>query len=53
MKQLGMTDVSVDENGYCFGTIESNSENWSGKTVGLIAHLDVVRDVPYEKSKPA
>ena len=51
MKELGMTEISVDENGYCFGTIESNIENWSGKTVGFIAHLDVVRDVPYENIK--
>jgi len=51
MKELGMTEISVDENGYCFGTIESNIENWSGKTVGFIAHMDVVRDVPYENIK--
>ncbi|MBQ3223697.1 MAG: peptidase T [Clostridia bacterium] len=51
MKELGMTEISVDENGYCFGTIESNIENWNGKTIGFIAHLDVVRDVPFENIK--
>ncbi len=51
MKDLGMTDVTVDEYGYCFGTIESNIENWAGQTVGFIAHMDVVRDVPFENIK--
>ncbi|MDO4739736.1 MAG: peptidase T [Eubacteriales bacterium] len=52
MEQLGMTEITLDENGYCFGTIPSNIEHWNGKTVGFIAHMDVVSDVPYENIKP-
>jgi tripeptide aminopeptidase len=51
MQALGITDANIDENGYVFGTIESNIENWSGPVIGFIAHMDVVRDVPYEDIK--
>ncbi len=52
MAGLGMTEIEVDENGYVFGTIPASIENWSGKTIGLIAHMDVVRDVPFENIRP-
>ncbi len=52
MATLGMTEIEVDENGYVFGTIPASIENWSGKTIGLIAHMDVVRDVPFTNIRP-
>src|SRR5690606_1987793 len=52
MKQLGITDAAMDENGYVYGTIEANIENWSGPVIGFISHMDVVRDVPYQNVKP-
>lgn len=48
MKGMGIKDASLDENGYVFGTIEKNIEDWNGPVIGFIAHMDVVRDVPYE-----
>jgi len=51
MLELGMKDAHLDENGYVFGTIEANIDNWDGPVIGFIAHMDVVRDVPYEKIK--
>lgn len=51
MKELGVTDISIDENGYVFGTIEANIDNWNGPVIGFLAHLDVVRDVPYRDIK--
>lgn len=51
MKNMGIKDATIDENGYVFGTIEANIENWQGSVVGFIAHMDVVRDVPYENIK--
>lgn len=51
MKQIGIKDASMDENGYVFGTIESNIENWSGPVIGFISHMDVVRDAPYQNIK--
>jgi tripeptide aminopeptidase len=52
MLAIGIEDAHMDENGYVFGTIESNIENWDGPVIGFIAHMDVVRDVPYTDIKP-
>lgn len=52
MKALGIEDANVDENGYVFGTIPANIPNWDGITIGFIAHMDVVDDVPFENIKP-
>lgn len=52
MRSLGIKDAHMDENGYVFGTIEANIEGWEGPVVGFIAHMDVVRDVPYQGIKP-
>lgn len=51
MLELGIKDANIDENGYVFGTIESNIENWDGPVIGFIAHMDVVRDVPFQNIK--
>ncbi len=51
MKSLGVADAVMDENGYIFGTIEANIENWSGSVIGFIAHMDVVNHVPFSGIK--
>jgi tripeptide aminopeptidase len=51
MKNIGIKDANMDENGYVFGTIEANTEEWNGTVIGFIAHMDVVRDVPYQGVK--
>lgn len=48
MLELGIKDANIDKNGYVFGTIESNIENWQGTVIGFIAHMDTVRDVPFQ-----
>lgn len=48
MLELGIRDANMDENGYVFGTIPANIENWEGPIIGFIAHMDVVRDVPFQ-----
>lgn len=52
MKALGIADAGMDENGYVTGTIEPTIEHWTGTVIGFIAHMDIVRDVPYQKIKP-
>lgn len=52
MKSLGIHDANVDENGYVFGTIPANIPEWSGITIGFIAHMDVVDEVPFENIRP-
>ncbi len=51
MLALGISDANMDENGYVFGTIEANIKNWEGIVIGFIAHMDVVRDVPFQNLK--
>ncbi len=51
MLDLGIKDANMDENGYVFGTIEANIEDWRGPVIGFIAHMDVVRDVPFQNIK--
>ena len=51
MKSIGIKDANIDDNGYVFGTIEANTEEWKGTVIGFIAHMDVVRDVPYKDIK--
>ncbi len=40
------------KNGYVFGTIPANIPDWHGITIGFIAHMDVVDEVPFENIRP-
>lgn len=40
MKAMGLADVTLDSYGYVFGTIPSTIENYQGKILGFIAHMD-------------
>lgn len=40
MKEIGLKDVTCDKYGYVFGTIPSTIDNYQGKTLGFIAHMD-------------
>ncbi len=40
MADLGLQDLSMDRYGYVFGTIPSSIENYKGKIVGFLAHMD-------------
>lgn len=52
MRQIGIIDAQIDQNGYVFGTIESNCDK-KCPVLGFIAHMDVVDDLPYENVRPA
>ncbi|MFA6948619.1 MAG: peptidase T, partial [Eubacteriales bacterium] len=53
MKNIGIKEVELDENGYLFGTIPSNLDSDEGvSTIGFIAHMDVVDCVPYKNVRP-
>lgn len=51
MKEMGIADATIDQNGYVYGTIPGNIPDKKTPTVGFVAHMDVVRDVPYENIK--
>lgn len=44
MKEIGITDASMDENGYIMGTIPGNSKDIP--VTGFIAHLDTSPEMP-------
>ena len=46
---LGLS-ARTDKNGYVYSKIPSNIENYTGKTVGFIAHMDLSSDAPCENT---
>ena len=51
MKEIGVEEVVIDKNGYVYGTIKSNIDDWKGTVIGFLAHMVVVRDVPFTNIK--
>lgn len=45
LKQLGLTDISVDEKCYVMATLPSNSKK-KIPVIGFIAHMDTAPDMP-------
>lgn len=52
LKELGLTEVEMDEWGYVFGTIPSNSENDSLPTICFCSHMDTAPDCSGANVKP-
>ncbi|WP_408641315.1 peptidase T [Serpentinicella alkaliphila] len=51
LKRLGLSDVSMDTNGYVMATLPSNIEK-ACPTIGFIAHMDTSPDISGENVKP-
>ncbi len=51
MKEMGLADVSSDDNGYVYGTLPSNTDK-KIETVGFIAHMDTSPDASGKDVKP-
>lgn len=51
MKDLGISDVYLDEHGYVYGTIPSNMAK-KVKTIGFIAHMDTSCDMSGKDVNP-
>lgn len=51
LEQMGMKDVSLDENGYIMATLPSNIDK-EVPTVGFIAHMDTAPDMSGANIKP-
>ena len=52
LREIGLTDASMDPNGYVMATLPSNL-NREVKTIGFIAHMDTSPDASGESVKPA
>lgn len=50
LNQIGLTDVTLDENGYVMATLPANVEN--APTIGFIAHMDTNPDMTGENVNP-
>lgn len=54
LKTIGMTDVSLDENGYIMATLEANSQEQAKcPVIGFIAHMDTSPDASGKNIKPS
>lgn len=51
LEELGLKDISLDENGYLFATLLSNVDH-EVPVVGFIAHMDTSPDMSGENVKP-
>jgi len=51
LRALGAEDISLDDNGYLFATIPATTDK-AAPVIGFLAHLDTVRDVPFDGIKP-
>jgi tripeptide aminopeptidase len=52
MKELGISNVRVDEHAYVYGEIPATSGYENGPSIGLIAHMDTSPDASGENVKP-
>jgi tripeptide aminopeptidase len=51
LKEIGMDEVTIDENGYVFATLPSNTEK-EVPTIGFLAHVDTATDFTGKNVKP-
>ena len=52
MKELGISNAYIDDNGYVYGEIPASEGCENAPVIGFIAHMDVVREVPFTNIKP-
>ncbi|MED3651664.1 peptidase T [Heyndrickxia sporothermodurans] len=51
LKEIGMEEVTIDENGYVMATLPSNTEK-EVPTIGFLAHVDTATDFTGKNVKP-
>ncbi len=44
LREIGMTDITIDEHGYVFATLSANTDK-DVPTIGFMAHLDTATDM--------
>ena len=52
LQEIGMQEVSLDNNGYVMATLPANTDNENIPTIGFIAHLDTSPDMSGHDVKP-
>ena len=51
LQQMGLSDISLDENGYLFATLPGNTDH-KVPTIGFIAHMDTAPDMSGHNVQP-
>ena len=51
LREIGMEDIELDENGYLFATLPANT-NKDVPTIGFLAHVDTATDFTGSNVKP-
>src|SRR5699024_6875875 len=51
LKTIGMTDVTIDQNGYVMATLPSNTDK-DVPTIGFMAHVDTATDFTGKNVQP-
>ena len=52
LKNIGLTEVEIDENGYVYGVIEATQGRENDPSIGFIAHMDTSPAVKGDEIKP-
>lgn len=52
LKEIGLENVHVDEFGYVYGTLKSNSDKKDIPTIGFISHMDTAPDMSGKNVNP-
>lgn len=52
LRELGLEEISLDENGYLMATLPANTDKAGAPTIGFIAHLDTSPDMSGHNVKP-
>ncbi|MDE6359683.1 MAG: peptidase T [Muribaculaceae bacterium] len=52
LRELGLEEITLDENGYLMATLPANTDKQDVPTIGFIAHLDTSPDMSGRNVKP-
>ena len=52
LKNIGLTEVEMDENGYVYGVLEATTGRENDPSIGFIAHMDTAPAVKGDEIKP-
>lgn len=52
LEEIGMTDVTLDENGYVMATLPANTDKKEVPTIGFLAHMDTATDFSGKNVNP-
>jgi tripeptide aminopeptidase len=52
LRELGLEEISLDENGYLMASLPANTDKANVPTIGFIAHLDTSPDMSGHNVKP-